>query len=138
MKKQVGTVYAVLSKRLFKSIIKARFICHKPFNEEFSDEWTLPYHEVDNVTELTTVVELKNLIVKITETCIVQLRKHIGMFHIKFLANKSLKIKLNKDSVKTIVFYDRWQILLIIHLQIIRVYSGCVIMGRCKFKLQVV
>lgn len=108
----VGTKRAVVA--LAQDVrITTRSKDAKGFRGEFddswleSDDWNLPYYEVDDVLEGTTLIELQRLRVKLDEEIISVLRSHIGATYAVFLRNKNTKIIVNKEEITELRF-DNW------------------------------
>lgn len=108
----VGTKRAVIA--LSQEIkIVSRYKKNKTYQIEYDEEWlqdgdwTLPYYEVNNIQENTTIVFLQKLRIKIDDTTINDLKKSIAIIYAKFLSNTKFKISLNNEILKPILF-ENW------------------------------
>lgn len=107
----VGTKRAVIA--LSQDIkITSRYKKNKTFRIEFDEnwlqdeDWTLPYFEVDNISEGSTLVELQKLRVSIDNTEIDKLKDCISSTYAKFLSDKNFEIKVDSDSILPKLFDD--------------------------------
>lgn len=108
----VGTKRAVVA--LAQEIkIKTRYKKNKTYQIDIDDKWIedenweLPYYEIDDLNEGTTLVELQRLRVQINDRVITQLRDHLCATYAKFLENSSICLKINSE-VLTPKFFDNW------------------------------
>jgi len=107
----VGTKRAVVA--LAQDIrIKTRFY-DKTYQVEFDDKWIeddnweLPYYEINQLTEGTTIVELQRLRLQITDDIISQLKYHLRTTYAKFLKLKKVTIYVNREKLSP-KFFENW------------------------------
>ncbi len=108
----VGTKRAVVA--LAQDIkISTRYKDEGSFRVEFddswlqSDDWDLPYYEVDEIPRGTTIVELQRLRIKLTDDAINHLKRHLSATYAKFLENKDSAITVNNVRITPRKF-DNW------------------------------
>ena len=108
----VGTKRAVVA--LAQEIeIRTRFNNEKTYQIDINDswleddEWELPYYEVNEILEGTTIIELKKLRIPITDEVIVQLKSHLCATYAKFIKSNSINIEVNNVAL-TPIFFDNW------------------------------
>ncbi len=108
----VGTKRAVVA--LAKEVkITTRYHQEKTYRIRFGDEWLynddweLPLYEVDDIESGTTIIELRNLRIKITDDSLTQLKNHLEAVYAKFLTDERLNIKLNKTDLQPATF-ENW------------------------------
>lgn len=86
---------------------------NETFRIEFDDEWLetedwdLPYYEVDELGEGTTVVELQKLRSSISSDSVDQLEAHLGATYSTFLAKRRFKLQVNGVAVEPVSF-EEW------------------------------
>jgi hypothetical protein len=108
----VGTKRAVVA--LAQDIrIKTRFGNDKTYQIEFDDNWLkdetweLPYFEVDEINEGTTIVELQRLRNVIDNHALNSLREHMQTTYARFLKDHLVNIKLNGENIEPLEF-EKW------------------------------
>ena len=72
-----------------------------------SDSWGVPYYEVDNIEEASTIINLQRLRIMLTDEAINELQKHLKVTYARFLKNKNAKITLNGSEIEGLEF-DNW------------------------------
>lgn len=108
----VGTKRAVVALSQDVKII-TRYQNDKTHQVEFDDgwleneDWHLPVYETDDISEGTTIVELKRLRIQISDESIAQLKYHLSITYAKFLVNDSISIIVNGDNIKS-MFFENW------------------------------
>lgn len=108
----VGTKRAVIA--LSEDIkIMTRYRKNKSFLIEFDKlwlkdpNWELPYYEVDNIDENTTIIELNKLLVSIDKNEINNLIKKLSAIYGKFIETGKVEIRINSKKL-TPVNYENW------------------------------
>jgi len=108
----VGTKRAVVA--LAQDIgISTRSKGPKTFRVEFdddwlqSDDWNLPYYEVDDIEQGSTLIELQKLRIKLTAQSIDRLKKHLGATYARFLENNNATLTVNATKIVGHAF-DNW------------------------------
>lgn len=108
----VGTKRAVIA--LSQDIkIKTRFKKNKTFQIEFDEiwlqdeDWHLPYFEVNNIDEGSTIIELQKLRVEIEDKEILNLTNHLSCTYAKFLDSKNFNIEIDGIAIKSLRF-ENW------------------------------
>lgn len=72
-----------------------------------SEDWDLPYYEVDEIPRRTTIVELQRLRIRITDDAINHLKRHLSATYARFLENKNSTITVNDTRITPLKF-DNW------------------------------
>ena len=72
-----------------------------------SEDWELPFYEVDEIAEGTTVIDLQRLRVTVTDEAISQLAEHLQATYAQFLTSDKLTVKVNETRLEPITF-DKW------------------------------
>lgn len=77
------------------------------FDQEWlqDDSWELPYYEVNEIDEGTTVIELQKLRLVIDEAGISKLKEHLRATYARFLLGE-VKIQVNRQQLKPLLFED--------------------------------
>jgi hypothetical protein len=109
----VGTKRAVVA--LAQDVrITTRYGSAKTFRVEIDDEWLedddnwqLPYFEVDEIDESSTIVDLSKLRIHISEEAEVHLRDHLQATYAQFLLSNSVSIYLNGTPLNPVTF-ENW------------------------------
>lgn len=108
----VGTKRAVIA--LSQDIkITTRYKKQKTFRIEFdevwltSEDWDLPYYEVDTINEGSTIVELQKLRVSIIPSEIQNLKQHLSSTYAKFIDTKKFEIIVDGTALKSLNF-ENW------------------------------
>ena len=116
-KKEVIGLFGVGTKRAVVALgqevkITTRYKADKSFRIEFddawlgTDDWHLPYYEVEDITPGSTIIELQKLRTKLDEQIITKLKSHLGATYSKFLTS-NIKILINGEKIKAESF-DNW------------------------------
>jgi hypothetical protein len=72
-----------------------------------SDDWNLPYYEVEDIDEGTTVIELEKLRIKLADEALDDLKRHLSATYARFLENKNAVLTVNEEAIKGREF-DNW------------------------------
>ncbi len=64
-----------------------------------SEDWELPYYQVEDIEEGTTLIELQSLRIKLTEGSINVLTQHLGATYARFLENKRAVVRVNGTQI---------------------------------------
>lgn len=108
----VGTKRAVIALSQDIKII-TRFKKNKTFQIEFDEvwlrdeDWHLPYFEVNNIDEGSTIIELQKLRVEIGQQEIANLINHLSSTYAKFLDSKNFNIEIDGEPIKSLRF-ENW------------------------------
>jgi len=107
----VGTKRAVIA--LSQDIkITSRYKKNKTYRIEFDEnwlqdeDWSLPYYEVDNISQGSTLVELQKLRISIEKSEIEELKDFIASTYAIFLADKNFEIKVDTKPISSKLFDD--------------------------------
>ncbi len=108
----VGTKRAVVALGQDVTIL-TRYKNNKTFRIKFDDAWledstgwTLPYYQVDNIPDNSTVIEIQKLRSVVTEEIIKKLIAHLGATYSRFLSSKA-NISVNGERVTPLSF-ENW------------------------------
>lgn len=113
-------VFGVGSKRAVVALgqkikISTRFANEKTLVVEYDDQWLQQdtwemeyYTETINISPASTKVEVTMLRSVLDESLIERLYEHIGSTYARFLTTKSVRIKINGDPLKAVVYDKSW------------------------------
>jgi hypothetical protein len=93
---------------------KTRFSKNKSFQIDVDDNWLideswdLPYYEIDQIDEGTTIIELTRLRFPLSEELIERTFDHLEVTYGYYLKNKNLQIKINDKILSSKVFDNSW------------------------------
>ncbi|MGB8408894.1 MAG: ATP-binding protein [Gallionella sp.] len=71
------------------------------------DGWELPVHEIEDIKEGATIIELQKLRIDITEDLINHLQHHLAATYAKFLASNRVAIQVNGEALAPHLF-ENW------------------------------
>jgi len=72
-----------------------------------TEDWHLPYYQIDSLKKNTTRILLSRLRFIIMEEDCANLRKHLGYTYANFIKDKEVKIFLNEEEIAP-RFFDQW------------------------------
>lgn len=72
-----------------------------------SDDWTLPYFEVDNIEPGTTIVELQKLRIGVNDQNVSRLRDYLSAIYAKFISSPRVIISIDSIPIKPLLF-ENW------------------------------